>query len=222
MTGGRLRTLSEAQVRRVLASGGVLVETGGDWLAHRSRDARMRAAGRVTPLIVSRLQSDGVILADPTRPGRFLGGPSAAPPPLPAVPSPLRLLRPGRASAPASLYAGIVGAAAADLGEMTRLKAAAQRFRADISLAAASSRKVGRIAGRVAGADPDAALCRLAALEGVIGRSLFRQLESLLIDAASPAVFAREAGLRWQDASAQALEALRTLARAYDLSVRLA
>lgn len=219
MTREHLRALSEAQVRRVIACGGMLVETGGQWRAHRSHDARRKAAGSITPLIANRLRSEGAVLPDPEKPGRLIAGRASLPPPPSNLPVPAPLLQTGHFRRPASLFAGIVRDAACDLGEMTRLKAAAQRFLADIALAAANPKMALRQAPRAPRADPAAALCRLTALEAAIGLRIFRQLESLLVDGASPAVFARETGRTMPEAPAAAIAALRALARAYDLGI---
>ncbi|WP_156950302.1 MULTISPECIES: hypothetical protein [Hyphomonas] len=121
-----------------------------------------------------------------------------------------------------SLYATTVShgaSAASEPGERVRLKAAAQRFLADVRLAAASPELPLRRAGQPASADPEVALGRLAALESAIGLNLFRQLECLLVDGAAEQVFARESGHKVHEAQGAALAALRTLARAYDLAV---
>lgn len=220
MTREHLRSLSEAQVRQVIACGGMLVEVGGEWRAHRSRDARRKAAGRITLLIANRLRSEGAVLPDPEKPGRLIAGRASLRPPPGPVPLPAQVLQAGPFRKPVSLFAGIVRDAACDQGEMTRLKAAAQRFLADITLAAASPKMSSRQPGRTARADPSAALCRLAALETAIGLSIFRQLECLLVSNASPAAFARESGRAMPEAPAAAMAALRALARAYDLGIK--
>lgn len=217
MSGGRVRSLDEAQVRRVLASGGILVEAGGEWRVHRSADARLRAAGRITPLIANRLRSLAVVHPDPDRPGRWLATrPLAAPAPE-AVPLPAWLSPARRHVQPVSLLAAILGSPDSDPGERVRLKAAAQRFLADITLAG-SAVAPSRMAP---GKHPQAALERLSALEASIGLETFRQLESLIAGRAGASHFAKDYGYgSTETASAGALEALRMLARAYDLARR--
>lgn len=205
MSDRHLRRLSEAQVRKVLAAGGMLVDAGGYWRAHRSRDARMKAAGQITRLIAERLQNEGAVHPDTERPDRLIAGLSVSPPRQEIIPPPAKLMMSGRCGKQPSLSALLARNPVSDPAETIRLKAAGQRFLADVRLAGCS-------------ADPSAALGRLATLEAAIGIGIFRQLESLLVDALSLAGFVREHGLREPEAPATATNALRALARAYDLT----
>lgn len=216
MSGGQLRLLSETQARSVLAAGGVLVKTAGRWRAHRSPDARLRAAGWVSPLITQRLEVEGAVCADPHRPERLIASPSLVPPQREALPRPACLLAPAANRQAASLFVMIAGGPVDASGEMIRLKAAAQRFLADMRLAAAGAQS----SSKSVVANPAAALGRLADLEAIIGLNMFRQLECLLVEASSPAGFARASGLCQAEAPLEAMAALRALARAYDLTPR--
>lgn len=219
MNGVQLRLLTEPQVRRVLAGGGMLVEAGGQWCAHRDHDARRKAAGRITPLIVNRLKAEGIVFADPARPSRLISDASPLPAERDRVPPPARLLLAGKPHRPVSLFTELAATASVHPGEMTRLKASARRFLADINQAAVRQ-PPRRAAGQPASTGSQAAMTRLAVLEKEIGLGMVRQLECLLVDAAPSAAFAQRSGCGVAEAPAAALAALRTLARAYDLAIR--
>lgn len=217
MSRARLRALSETQVRRVLAAGGMLVESGGQWRAYRSQDARMSAAGCISPLIAGRLQAEGAVHADLQRPRRFLAVPRLAPPRA-AVPPPARLLEGKRGPKPVSLFDTITADLISKPGELARLRAASQRFLVDMHQASTRPPKLSE--RRPPGAGPEVALSRLATLEAAIGLDRFRQLESLLVNSDTAKAFAREAGLEEPKAYQAALTALMALIEAYDLAIR--
>ncbi|MGE6698076.1 hypothetical protein ACQKH5_10325 [Hyphomonas sp. NPDC076900] len=220
MSRARLRALSETQVRRVLAAGGMLIESGGQWLAYRSQDARLSAAGSLSPLIAGRLQAEGVVHADPQKPRRFLAIQRRAPAHA-AISPPARLLEGARsAQKPVSLFETIMADFISKPGDLARLKAASQRFLADTRQASARPSRPGE--RRPPGAGPETALSRLTALEAAIGLDRFRQLESLLVHPGTAKAFAREAGLAEAEAYKTALSALMALTEAYDLAVRAA
>ncbi len=214
MSPARLRLFNEGQVRRVLASGGMLVETDGQWRAYRTHDARRGPAGRTTPLIVNRLRAERAVLVDPERPGRLIAGCVTAPP-VTSIPPPARLMRTTTWRPPVSLLAELTRELPETSAEVTRLKAAAQRFRADMDIAGAlpSAARPGQSA--VA-----AAVSRLAALEAGLSLQVFRQLESLIVDVASASAFARQFSFTGPEGRATALAALRSLAAAYDLALK--
>lgn len=212
----RLRLLNEGQVRRVLASGGMLVETAGQWRAYRTHDARKGPAGRTTPLIVNRLRAENAVRVDPERPARLIAG-CLAPPRAVSVPPPAGLLLASPLPPPVSLLAELERDCSQGSAEVTRLKAAAQRFRADIHLAGAGSSSSATRPGQ---SSPAIAITRLAALEAALSLPVFRQLESLIVDNASVAAFARQFGCSEAAGKAAALEALRSLAIAYNLAPR--
>ncbi|PKP80690.1 MAG: hypothetical protein CVT79_13805 [Alphaproteobacteria bacterium HGW-Alphaproteobacteria-18] len=197
----------------------MLVEAGGQWRAHRNHDARRKAAGRITPLIVNRLKAEGIVFADPARPSRLISDPSPPSAGGNRIPPPARLLEAGRPHRPVSLFTELAVTAAVQPGEMTRLKASARRFLADISQAAARQPSP-RMTGQPSRADFQAAMTRLSVLEKEIGLGTVRQLECLLVDAAASAAFAQQSGCAVVEAPAVALAALRTLARAYDLAIK--
>lgn len=219
MSRARLRVLSETQVRRVLAAGGMLIESGGQWLAYRSQDARLSAAGSLSPLIAGRLQAEGAVHANPRKPGRFLANQQRAPARA-AISPPARLLEGGRGQKPVSLFDTIAADLISKPGDLARLKAASQRFLADMRQASARPARLGE--RRPLGAEPEKALSRLTALEAAIGPDRFRQLESLLVHSGTAKVFAREAGLAEAEAYKTALSALMALIEAYNLAVRVA
>ncbi|MBA4226763.1 MAG: hypothetical protein C0456_09030 [Hyphomonas sp.] len=217
MSRARLRALSETQVRRVLAAGGMLVESGGQWRAYRCQDARMSAAGCISPLIAGRLKAEGAVHADPQKPRRWLAiqplAPSGA-----AIPPPVRLLEGRRGQKPVSLFDTITADLISKPGELARLRAASQRFLVDMHQASTRPSKLGE--RRPPSMGPEAALSRLAALEAVIGLDRFRQLESLLVRSDTAKAFAREAGLEEPGAYKAALAALMALIEAYDLAIK--
>lgn len=217
MSRTRLRALSETQVRRVLAAGGMLVESGGLWRAYRSQDARLSAAGSLSPLIAGRLKAEGAVRADPQKPRRWLAiqplAPSGA-----AIPPPIRLLEGRRGQKPVSLFDTIIADLISKPGELARLRAASQRFLVDMHQASTRLSKLSE--RRPPGMGPEAALSRLAALEAAIGLEKFRQLENLLVSSASAKTFARETGLEEPRAYKVALAALMALIEAYDLSIK--
>lgn len=206
-----LRQLNEGQVRHVLAAGGMLVETAGQWRAHRNRDARMKPAGWTTQLIASRLQSERAVIADPERPVRLIAASTALLPQQPVMAPPAALLQTGIHRRSDALLAELTRDPAFNAFEMTRLKAAARRFQADINQAAAR---------QSAGPAPDAAVSRLAVLEKGVGLQTFRRLEALIVDAVSLSGFARHSACREADAPDIALAVLRSLANAYDLTLK--
>lgn len=219
MSRAKLRALSETQVRRVLAAGGMLIESGGQWLAYRSQDARLSAAGSLSPLIAGRLKAEGAVHADPQRPHRLLPLQRFAPARA-AIPPPVRLLEGGRGQKPVSLFDTIAADLISKPGDLARLKAASQRFLTDMRQASARSGRPGD--RRPAGTGPEAALSRLTGLQATIGLDRFRQLESLLVHSGTARAFAREAGLAEAEAYKAALSALTALIEAYDLAVRAA
>lgn len=219
MSRARLRALSETQVRRVLAAGGMLIESGGQWLAYRSQDARLSAAGSLSPLIAGRLQAEGAILADPQKPRRFHALQRLAPART-AIPPPARLLEGAPSQKPVSLLDTIAADLISKPGDLVRLKAASQRFLADMRQASARPARLGE--RRPPGAGPEKALSRLTALEAAIGLDRFRQLESLLVHSGSAKAFAREAGLAEAEVYKTALSTLMALIEAYNLAVRVA
>lgn len=219
MSRARLRALSETQVRRVLGAGGMLIESGGQWRAYRSQDARLSAAGSLSPLIAGRLQDEGAVHADPQRPWRFLAIERLAPARA-AIPPPARLLEGGRRQKPVSLFDTIMADFISKPADLARLKAASQRFQVDMRQASAAPARPGE--RRPPGAGPETALSRLTALQAAIGLDRFRQLESLLIHSGTVKAFAREAGLAEAEACKTALSALMALIAAYDLAVTAA
>lgn len=214
MSRARLRILSEAQVCRVLAAGGMLVESGGQWRAYRGQDARLSPAGCISPLIAERLQSEGALRGDPQKPRRFLASRLKATSPA-ASPPPSRLLETGRSKPPPALIDAIMADCFSKPGDLARLRAATQRFLGDIRLVSAplSSR-----ADQGRGAR--AARSRLATLENDIGLKTFRQLEQLLVNPGSAKAFARELALQEAEAYTVAVSALGVLVEAYDLAIK--
>lgn len=212
MSPARLRMLSEPQLRRVMAAGGMLVESGGQWRAYRSQDARHSAAGGVSPLVAARLRSEGVVTPHPQKPGRFLASAlQAAPRGILQPPAGLVQGRPSQK--PRSLAGLITAALASEPGELSRLKAATGRFLADMG-------QVSRRPPQAASGGLDAALARLGRLEAAIGRYQFRHLEYLLAHSATAAAFARDTGLSASEANEAARAALEALVKAYDLAIR--
>lgn len=214
MSRARLRILSETQVCRVLAAGGMLVESGGRWRAYRGQDARLSPAGCISPLIAERLQSEGVLRGDPQKPRRFLASrPNAVSPA--ASPPPSRLLETRQSKQPPALIDAIMADRFSKPGDLARIRAATQRFLGDIqAVSAPLSLRVGQ------GRGAHAARSRLATLENVIGLKTFRQLEQLLVSRGSAKAFARELALQEAEAYTVASSALGALVKAYDLAIQ--
>jgi hypothetical protein len=190
MKPARLRLLNEGQVRRVLAAGGMLAETGGQWRAYRTHDARRGPAGRTTPLIVNRLRDENAVRVDPERPGRLIAG-SVTAPPVTNVQPPAYIMRASPLRPPGPLIADLAREMRDDPAEWVRLQAAANRFCAEMVLASALP---GASSARVGQPSASVAVSRLAALEASLGLSVFRMLESLIMDTAPAAAFARQFG----------------------------
>lgn len=199
-----LRQLSEAQARRVVCAGGMLVEGAGRWKVYRGRDARMKPAGWIPPRICHRLESEGVVRPDTARPERRVSAEcETSRSPRPVTPQ-LRCgsVRPSPAGS--SLFAALVSDPAAAPDVRIRYKAAGHRFLVDLRQAA--------------GASPAAANARLAALERAISLQTVRLLEALIGETLSMSAFARSAGCGEGEAAGMARSALASLARAYDLA----
>lgn len=219
MSPARLRMLSEPQLRRVLVAGGMLVESGGQWRAYRSQDARHSAAGGVSPLVAARLRSEGVVTPHPQKPGRFLASALQAAP-RGILPPPAGLLQGRPSHKPRSLAGLITAALASEPSELSRLKAATGRFLADMGQVSRRPLPRGSRAPQAASGGLDAALARLGRLEAAIGRDQFRHLEYLLAHSATAAAFARDTGLSASEANEAARAALEALVKAYDLAIR--
>lgn len=219
MSPARLRMLSEPQVRRVLAAGGMLVESGGAWRAYRSQDARHSPAGGVSPLIAGRLRTEGAVSVHPQKPDRFL---ASAPQVVPhdVIPPTSGLLEGRVFQKPRSLFELIVAGLASNPGEVARLKAATGRFLADMGQVSRRPPQRGSRPPHGACSGLGAALARLGRLEAAIGRDRFRHLESLLVHSATASTFARDERLSPPEAYEVARAALNALVSAYDLAIK--
>ncbi|MFN7054262.1 hypothetical protein [Hyphomonas sp.] len=230
---GAGRILAGPEIDRLLAAGGMLAETEAGWLAYRRRDGRTRAAGSVPLRIVERLQDEGVLTELKHPGGRWASRAAlAAEQALPAPPAHLTFLtapRPRRVALILTLLTDPKLAPA----EAARLKAAGQRFLADLEQAATPQRVtmrwdglplgVGAPAGGGGPVQPaaSAALGRLEAVQRSIGRAMFRRAEALLAERATRRSFAELCGCAVKEVSGAGLDCLRQLARAYALDVRV-
>lgn len=227
-----LRPLSETEVHRLLRGGGMLVQAGALWQAYRRRDARCRPAGCVPPRIAARLKADGTIAEMRDVPGRWTGTAAArAEPALPGPPAHLLAMAAERPKRVPLALALLTDAGLTPL-EASRLKAAGQRFLADLEQAATPQRITMRWDGMPMAKTPRfgglglmqdeaaAALSRLRAVEQSIGVDGFRRAEALLADRASRRSFALLCDCPVKQAGAVGLGCLRALVKAYALDVK--
>ncbi len=227
------RVCGENLVRSCLAGGGRLMQSGGRWWLYRSADMRRRPVGHVSPLLVDRLAAEGALLGCDGDRG-FIAVPGARVRaadrrvPMPSLPDFVL----ARAHSPRrTMLEVILTGQCCEPGEAARLRAAANRFAADYEQAATPSPVTMRwdglpVEARRSGfgsAGPAeraaAAMRRLKQLSRALGNPAMQHVEALVLSQLGPSGFARLVAEPRAGAEAHALEALRALAAAYDLSV---
>lgn len=229
----RIRFLSEARAARILAAGGMVVETGGVHRVYRNADRRAGAIGSLAPHIVQRLEGLGLIALQSARPPRRVWtGPAPGLPDLPrAIAPPVSLMLLTRRGARESLLVRVLRLQT-DRFLRVRLWSAAQRFSGDVERAATPAPMTMRwdglpVTGQRAapgngghGTGAASALARLAALEAALGTPAMRHLEALLVQQLGPAAFARAFDLSTDETERCAAKRLAALADAYDEVLR--